>query len=164
MVRSNTINGGNGDGKLRALEDAISQIKKRCDKGPIIGMGESGGRLVVDAIPGGSFSLDLALMARLGVARSFSVYGSKERELLASCPTCKTFETLWFKGDVLIPTKRFAQGLNKRIYHDCGSLKPCRLLPKFAGEWTATTTSENLPHYLIETSRPGAETTVCVAH
>lgn len=164
MVRNNIINGGNGDGKLRVLEDSISQIKERCDKGPIIGMGESGGRRVVDTISGGLLSLDLVLMARLGVTRSFSLYGSKERELLVSCPTCKTFETLWFKGDVLIPTKRFIQGLNKRVYHNCGSYKPCQLLPKFAGEWSAATMSLNLPPYLIKTTRLGAETAVCVAH
>ncbi len=164
MVRENMNNNGNGDGKVKAVADATTRVEKSLPKGGTIGMGEAGSHMAGVAIPSDSLSLDLAVKAQLGVRRSLSVYGSKERELLASCPTCKTFETLWFKGDVLIPTKRFAQGLNKRVYHDCGSLKPCRLLPKFAGEWTATTTSDNLPHYLIETSRPGAETTVCVAH
>lgn len=29
------------------------------------------------------------------------------KEFIVSCPGCKTFETLWFRGDVLMPTKRF---------------------------------------------------------
>ena len=164
MAKGTTGNNGNGDGELKALW-TITWVEKSLPTGGTIGMREAGSHMTGAVIPGGSLSLDLALMARLGVARRVSVYGSsKERELLASCPTCKTFETLWFKGDVLTPTKRFAQGLNKRVYHDCGSHKPCRLFPKFVGEWSVTTKSENLPPYLIETSRPGAETTMCVAH
>jgi len=58
----------------------------------------------------------------------------REREIICSCPNCKTFETLWFKGDVLTPTRRFRQEPDGRVYHNCGSDKPCRLIPRFIGE------------------------------
>ena len=45
------------------------------------------------------------------------------------CPKCKTFETLWFIPGVAIRAQRFRQE-GDRIYHDCGSDKPCRLLPR----------------------------------
>lgn len=51
-------------------------------------------------------------------------------ELVAVCPKCKAFETLWFSGDRLISTKKFHQD-GKHIYHDCGSDEPCRLLVRF---------------------------------
>ncbi len=47
-------------------------------------------------------------------------------EVLALCPTCKAFETLWFAGDRLRPTRKFNQS-GDRVYHDCGSKEPCRL-------------------------------------
>jgi hypothetical protein len=56
---------------------------------------------------------------------------AKECELIASCPNCKTFETLWFIRDRLIPTRRFTQKKDGKIYHDCDSDQPCRLFPKF---------------------------------
>ncbi len=49
---------------------------------------------------------------------------------MASCPGCKTFETLWFVGDVMVPTQRFAQR-DGRVYNNCGSDKPLRLLLRF---------------------------------
>ena len=55
-------------------------------------------------------------------------------ELLASCPLCKTFETIWLNGHKLMPTQRFQQGKDGRIYHDCGSEKPCLLFPKLWSE------------------------------
>ncbi|MBA7564261.1 hypothetical protein ES708_05923 [subsurface metagenome] len=33
-----------------------------------------------------------------------------DRSMSASAPRCLTLETLWFKGDFLIPTIRFSQG------------------------------------------------------
>jgi hypothetical protein len=51
-------------------------------------------------------------------------------ELIAFCPKCGTFETLWFKGDVLMQTLKFVQK-DTGVYHDCGSNEPCRLLPRF---------------------------------
>ena len=49
-------------------------------------------------------------------------------EIIAFCPKCKTVETLWFVGDVLTQTRKFTQK-DVRVYHDCGSNEPCRLLP-----------------------------------
>jgi hypothetical protein len=48
------------------------------------------------------------------------------QELIAFCPKCKAFETLWFTGDGLIQTRKFNQE-DTRVYHDCGSNEPCRL-------------------------------------
>ena len=50
-------------------------------------------------------------------------------ELMALWPKCKTSETLCFKGNVLIQTRRFGQK-NARVYHDCGSNETCRLLAR----------------------------------
>ncbi|MBA7476969.1 hypothetical protein ES707_12365 [subsurface metagenome] len=57
----------------------------------------------------------------------------KIRELVCQCPKCLCFETLYFKGDILIMTKRFKQGSDQRVYHDCGTDKACRLFPRFVG-------------------------------
>jgi len=51
-------------------------------------------------------------------------------EILAFCPKCKTFETLWFVEGVLVRTQKFNQD-GAQIYHNCGSEEPCRLLPYF---------------------------------
>jgi hypothetical protein len=53
------------------------------------------------------------------------------KEYVASCPKCKTFETLWFKGDIMTPTKKFVQRKNGRVFHDCGAEEPCQLFPRF---------------------------------
>lgn len=58
----------------------------------------------------------------------------KGREFLASCPKCKTFETVWLTDGVLTPTRKFKQGKGGKIYHDCGSQFPCILFPRFIGE------------------------------
>ena len=52
----------------------------------------------------------------------------RDRDLVASCPGCSTFETLNFWGDSLMPTRRFSQR-DGRVYHDCGTDKPCQLFP-----------------------------------
>ena len=51
-------------------------------------------------------------------------------EVVAFCPKCKTLETLWFTGDVLVQTQKFSQK-DTRVYHDCGSIEPCRLFASF---------------------------------
>ena len=51
-------------------------------------------------------------------------------ELVAFCPGCGAFETLWFTDDVLVPTRKFSQQ-GPRVFHDCGSAEPCRLLIRF---------------------------------
>jgi len=76
MVKSSTGNNGSGDGKLKALEDAISHIEKRFGKGSILRMGESGGRMAIEVIPSGSLSLDLALgVGGIPRGRVTEIYG-----------------------------------------------------------------------------------------
>jgi hypothetical protein len=59
----------------------------------------------------------------------------KVREYIVICPGCLTWETLWFKGNSMEPSKRFTRGLDSKVYHDCGLTdKPCRLYPRFIGE------------------------------
>lgn len=57
MVKNNA----GGESKLKALEGAISEIKKRFGKGAIMRLGEVGSRMAIGVIPSGSLSLDLAL-------------------------------------------------------------------------------------------------------
>ena len=52
----------------------------------------------------------------------------RDRDQVATCPGCATIETLNFRGSSLFPTKRFSQR-DGRVYHDCGTDKPCRLFP-----------------------------------
>ena len=151
MTRSDAGSNGNGDGEPGALASVVTPHEKCSGKGESIALGEAPKRMTEAVIAGGSLFLDLMPLARLGKPRGFSVCGGKESELLASCPKCKTFETLWFKGVVLTPTKRFAQGPNQRVYHDCGSHEPCRLFPKFVTECGIPAGSESLPRHLIET-------------
>lgn len=54
----------------------------------------------------------------------------REKEYIASCPKCKTLETLMFVGGDLVPMLKFVQR-NGRVYHDCGAEEPCRLFPRF---------------------------------
>jgi len=48
------------------------------------------------------------------------------RDVLVQCPKCKTMETLQFIGPTLLRCRKFYQK-DGRIYHDCGSDRPCRL-------------------------------------
>jgi hypothetical protein len=48
------------------------------------------------------------------------------RELLVSCPKCKTLEILWFENGYLMQTRKFDQ-TDGQVYHDCGLNQPCRL-------------------------------------
>jgi hypothetical protein len=47
-------------------------------------------------------------------------------DLMAHCPSCKSFETVWFDGGVLLSTRKYSQR-GDLVYHDCGSARPCRL-------------------------------------
>ena len=59
----------------------------------------------------------------------------KAREFIAICPGCLTWETVWFRGDFMEPKRKFARGLDGKVYHDCKlTEKPCRLYPRFIGE------------------------------
>jgi hypothetical protein len=51
---------------------------------------------------------------------------SNQKELLSVCPYCKNSQPLLFIGDRLVPTRKYAQ-LGRKVYHDCGSVVPCRL-------------------------------------
>ena len=48
------------------------------------------------------------------------------QELVVYCPGCKTLETLSFNEGWLMQTRKFSQR-NGQVYHDCGSIRPCRL-------------------------------------
>jgi hypothetical protein len=47
-------------------------------------------------------------------------------EVVVFCPGCKALQTVQISGDKLVPTRKFIQE-GPYIYHDCGSIKPCRL-------------------------------------
>lgn len=53
-------------------------------------------------------------------------YGVWSGEAVAVCPQCKALQTVWIDGNTLMPTRKFIQE-GSRIYHDCGSRRPCRL-------------------------------------
>jgi len=56
----------------------------------------------------------------------------KEREYIAVCPGCLTWETVWFIGDTFEKVGKFNEGLDGKVYHDCKlTEKPCRLYPRF---------------------------------
>ena len=61
MTKSDVKNNATGEGKIKALDDAISLIEKRFGKGAIHRLGEAAGRISVQTIPSGSLALDLAL-------------------------------------------------------------------------------------------------------
>ncbi len=48
-----------------------------------------------------------------------------DEAVLAYCPACRAFQTLWFIEGKLIPTRKFHQ-YGDQVYHDCGSREPCR--------------------------------------
>ena len=47
-------------------------------------------------------------------------------EVMAFCPVCKAFQTLWLADGKLLQTRKFTQ-LGDQIYHDCCVSRPCRL-------------------------------------
>ncbi len=47
-------------------------------------------------------------------------------EVMAFCPICKTHQTIFFEGNSMIPTRKFRQD-GEQVYHDCSSVRPCRL-------------------------------------
>ena len=52
--------------------------------------------------------------------------GPLSGEIVVSCPGCTAMQTLWFAEGRLTPTRKFTQSTDK-VYHDCGSNRPCRL-------------------------------------
>ena len=53
-------------------------------------------------------------------------FQSKADEIMAICPTCKAFETVYFSNGKLNQNRKFTQ-FGSHVYHDCGSNAPCRL-------------------------------------
>lgn len=49
-----------------------------------------------------------------------------ESEATVFCPGCAAFETVWFLNGALMTTRKFVQ-VDGRIYHDCGTSRPCWL-------------------------------------
>jgi hypothetical protein len=47
-------------------------------------------------------------------------------EVMAFCPACKAFETVYINNGKLNQNRKFTQ-FGSHIYHDCGSNTPCRL-------------------------------------
>jgi len=47
-------------------------------------------------------------------------------DVIVQCPKCRTLETLQFAGEIMSPSSKFSQK-NGLVYHDCGSVSPCRL-------------------------------------
>ncbi len=54
------------------------------------------------------------------------VYGGLSGEVMAFCPECKAVQTLVINKGQLIQTRKYIQQEN-RVYHDCGSSRPCKL-------------------------------------
>lgn len=48
-------------------------------------------------------------------------------EATAQCPHCKAFQTISFMRDKLVETRKFSQK-DGQVWHDCGSVSPCRIL------------------------------------
>lgn len=53
-------------------------------------------------------------------------YVAEATEVMAFCPGCKAFQTVWLDGGRLMSTRRFIQQGNQ-VYHNCGSDQPCHL-------------------------------------
>jgi hypothetical protein len=53
-------------------------------------------------------------------------YTRESAEMMAYCPGCKAFQTVWLNGDRLMTTRKFTQ-VGNHVYHNCGSAQPCRL-------------------------------------
>lgn len=47
-------------------------------------------------------------------------------EVMAFCPGCKAFQTVWLNENRLMSTRRFTQE-GSRVYHNCGSEQACHL-------------------------------------
>lgn len=51
---------------------------------------------------------------------------ARSGELMIFCPQCKAIDSVLLDKGILFPTRKFRQ-IGTRIYHDCGSIKPCRI-------------------------------------
>ncbi len=48
-------------------------------------------------------------------------------ELLVKCPGCKALDSLAFENYELIFDRKYHQDHSGKVYHDCGTSKPCLL-------------------------------------
>jgi len=62
---------------------------------------------------------------KLGVARETRLL-NEPVEVMAFCPGCKAFQTVWLDGNRLMSTRRFTQEGNQ-VFHNCGAEQPCHL-------------------------------------
>jgi hypothetical protein len=53
-------------------------------------------------------------------------YVAEPVEVMAFCPGCKAFQTVWLEGERLMSTRRFIQE-GSQVYHNCGADQPCQL-------------------------------------
>ena len=53
-------------------------------------------------------------------------YATEPEEVMAFCPGCKAFQTVWLDGNRLMSTRRFTQE-GRQVYHNCGAEQPCHL-------------------------------------
>jgi recombination protein RecA len=60
MLKNSDKTNGHGEGKQKALDEAIGHIEKRFGKGAIQRLGSTVGRIAVQSIPSGSLGLDIA--------------------------------------------------------------------------------------------------------
>jgi hypothetical protein len=59
------------------------------------------------------------------------IIAADANEFMALCPGCGTLETVWLTEDgLLVPTRKFRQK-GTRLYHDCGTNRPCFLYGAF---------------------------------
>jgi len=71
-------------------------------------------------------------MSTLGIENQTPSYAMADRfesevdEVMAFCPDCKAFETVYLNNGKLNQNRKFTQ-FGRHIYHDCGSNTPCRL-------------------------------------
>ena len=63
--------------------------------------------------------------------KKYRLPATRAQEYVCQCPCCLTVETLCFRDDILVPTTRFNQGEDGRIYHNCNQCSSglCRLFP-----------------------------------
>ena len=48
-------------------------------------------------------------------------------DAMVICPKCKAMQSVQISEGRMTPTRKFAQ-IGMRVFHDCGSEKPCRIL------------------------------------
>ena len=83
-------------------------------------------RLLPARSPGDTVVTRTRARRRSSGKKPWRLSDTAENELLALCPRCKALEVMHFSGDLMIPTRKFAQKPDG-VYHSCGAGIPCRL-------------------------------------